>query len=173
MLRSCQHPFRKIAGGREISAARPRPSSAPCCIMKSQARADLQAGFLTRKSSKKMDGSQLTKLQLKVSLTDATVEDLDYSIRQPLRELMDMQVAWPQLMQGDAPPRASKVADPITTGSILITFSPSVLPDINEVLQARMCYGGTIARSRSNRGTRWTRRTNSHSLRDRFPPWIR
>ncbi len=96
----------------------------------------MQVGFLTRKSSKKMEYSQRTELQLEVSIRDVTIDDLDYLIKYLLSELRDMDVASAQLLQGGAAPRDSKAADLITIGSIAITDLPSLLAKIVEAVQA-------------------------------------
>ena len=92
-----------------------------------------------------MDNSQLTRLQLEVSITDGTVEDLDQLTRQLLSELKEMDVESAQLVEAGLAPDGSKAVDPVTIGSVAIAVLPAFLPKIVEAVQAWALRGANRA----------------------------
>ena len=83
-----------------------------------------------------MENPDVTELQLQVSATDATTEDLDEITRQLLTELREMDVQSAQLVTAGPAPSGSKAIDPVTVGSIAISVLPATLPKVVEAVQA-------------------------------------
>jgi hypothetical protein len=83
-----------------------------------------------------MGTPELSELTIQVSAEGATEEDLDRMTRQLLSELREMDVERVELGRAGAAPDGAKVLDPVTTGSILVTVLPSILPKILDGVQA-------------------------------------
>jgi hypothetical protein len=83
-----------------------------------------------------MDNSDLTQLNIEISASDATEEDIDRMTRQLLSELRDTDVDSAELAKGGDAPRGTKSGDPVTMGSIVISALPAVLPAIVSLVQA-------------------------------------
>jgi hypothetical protein len=83
-----------------------------------------------------MDNPQLTELQLEISASDTTTEDIDQITRQLLRELRELDVESAELVKGDRAPDGTKSLDPVTIGSIAIAVLPTALPKVVDAIQA-------------------------------------
>ena len=79
---------------------------------------------------------ELAQLQIEVSASDATEEDIDVMTRQLLSELRETDVESARLAAGGETPRGTKSGDAITVGSIVISALPTVLPAIVGLVQA-------------------------------------
>jgi hypothetical protein len=82
-----------------------------------------------------MDNPELTKLDVEISASDATEEDIDRMTRQLLSELRELNVESAELTKGGPAPEGSK-GDPITIGSIVISALPTALPAVVALVQA-------------------------------------
>jgi hypothetical protein len=82
-----------------------------------------------------MNDPDLTQLNIEISATDATEEDIDRITRQLLSELRELDVESVELAKGEPAPMGSK-GDPITVGSIVISALPTVLPAVVALVQA-------------------------------------
>jgi hypothetical protein len=82
-----------------------------------------------------MDDSTLTDLQIQISSSDGSDEDLDRLTRQLLSELMEADVESVHLIQGTPAPSGAK-GDPVALGSIAVQLLPAVLPGIIGLVQA-------------------------------------
>ncbi len=88
-----------------------------------------------------MDIPELYELSIQVSADDATEEDIDQMTRQLLAELREMDVEGVELGRAGTAPDGTKAIDPITTGSILVTALPAILPKVLEGVQAWVMRG--------------------------------
>ena len=82
-----------------------------------------------------MDNPGLTQLSIEISASDATEEDIDQMTRQLLSELRDTDFESAELAKGGKAPSGTKSVDPVTTGSIVMTVLPAVLPAIVGMIQ--------------------------------------
>ena len=82
-----------------------------------------------------MDDPELTELNIEVSASDATDEDIDLMTRQLLSELQEMDIESAELAEGGPAPKGSK-GDPITIGSIALVALPAVLPKVVDLVQS-------------------------------------
>ena len=82
-----------------------------------------------------MDDPELTELNIEVSASDATDEDIDLMTRQLLSELQEMDIESAELAKSGPAPEGSK-GDPITIGSIALVALPAVLPKVVDLVQA-------------------------------------
>ena len=82
-----------------------------------------------------MDNPDLTQLNIEISASDATEEDIDQMTRQLLSELRDTDVESAELAKGGAAPAGTKSGDAVTMGSIVMTVLPTVLPAIIGMVQ--------------------------------------
>ena len=87
-----------------------------------------------------MTDSNLHQLNIEVSASDATEEDIDWMTRQLLFELRELDVESAQLTRGGAAPAGAK-GDPISIGSIAPELLPSVLPSVLGLVQAWVSRG--------------------------------
>ena len=87
-----------------------------------------------------MSHSALTQLNIEISASDATAEDIDWMTRQLLSELRELDVESVELTKGGAAPAGAK-GDPISIGSIALELLPSVLPSVVGLVQAWMSRG--------------------------------
>jgi len=83
-----------------------------------------------------MDNPDLTQLNIEISASDATEDDIDQMTRQLLSELRETDVESAELTKGGAAPRGTKSVDPVTIGSIVISALPTVLPAVVALVQA-------------------------------------
>jgi hypothetical protein len=88
-----------------------------------------------------MDNSELTELNIEISASDATEDDIDRMTRQLLSELRETDVESAELAKGGDAPRGTKSGDPVTMGSIVISALPTVLPAIIGMVQAWAARG--------------------------------
>jgi len=82
-----------------------------------------------------MDNLEPIQLNLEVSTSDATDDDIDQMTRQLLSELRELDVERAELAKGALAPAGSK-GDPVTIGSIAFVVLPAVLPKVVELVQA-------------------------------------
>ena len=82
-----------------------------------------------------MDNSDLTQLNIEISASDATEEEIDRMTRQLLSELRELNVESANLAKGGPAPTGSK-GDPIAIGSIAMELLPAVLPSVLGLVQA-------------------------------------
>ena len=82
-----------------------------------------------------MDNSDLTQLNLEISASDATEEEIDLMTRQLLSRLRELNVESAKLAKGGPAPAGSK-GDPIAIGSIAMELLPAVLPSVLGLVQA-------------------------------------
>jgi hypothetical protein len=88
-----------------------------------------------------MDNRELSDLNIEISASDATEEELDRMTRQLLSELRETNVESAELAKGEEAPRGSKSGDPVTMGSIVISALPAVLPAVAALVQAWVARG--------------------------------
>jgi hypothetical protein len=88
-----------------------------------------------------MDNPELTHLNIEISASDATEEDIDQMTRQLLSELRGTDVESAELTKGGEAPRGTKSGDPVTMGSIVISALPTVLPAVVALIQAWSARG--------------------------------
>ena len=83
-----------------------------------------------------MTDPELSELQIEISASNATEEDIDRMTRQLLSELRETDVESAELAKGDEAPQGTKSGDTVNMGSIVISVLPSVLPAIVGLVQA-------------------------------------
>lgn len=88
-----------------------------------------------------MDNSGITQLNIEVSASDATEEELDLMTRQLLSELRETDVESAELAKGGDAPRGTKSGEPVTMGSIVISALPTVLPAVVALVQGWTARG--------------------------------
>jgi hypothetical protein len=93
-----------------------------------------------------MDDPDLTQLNIEISASNATEEDIDRMTRQLLSELRETDVESAELAKGGDAPRGTKSGDPVAIGSIVMTVLPTILPAIVGMVQtwATRGYGRTV-----------------------------
>ena len=87
-----------------------------------------------------MDRADPIQLNIEVSATDATEDEIDRLTRQLLIEFRDLDVEYAQLEKGAPAPVGSK-GDAMTMGTIVLEFLPAVLPSVIGLLQSWMSRG--------------------------------
>jgi hypothetical protein len=87
-----------------------------------------------------MNAEDPIELNIKVSVEDATEEDIDLMTRQLLVELRERDVESAELTKGDPAPVGSK-GDPFTIGSIAVEILPAAIPGLMKFIQAWMARG--------------------------------
>jgi hypothetical protein len=87
-----------------------------------------------------MNHPDFAQLNIEVSATDATPEDIDQMTRQLLSELRELDVESAALTKGGAAPAGTK-GDPISIGSIALELLPSMLPSVFGLVQAWVSRG--------------------------------
>ena len=80
------------------------------------------------------------QLNIEVSASDATIEDIDYMTRQLLIELRELNIESVSLVRSEHTPNGAK-GDPITIGSIALDLLPAVLPSVLGLVQAWVSRG--------------------------------
>ncbi len=88
-----------------------------------------------------MSDPELSELNIDVSASDASEEDIDRMTRQLLSELREMDVELAELTRSGQAPEGSKAIDPVTVGSIAISVLPTVLPKVIDGIQAWVMRG--------------------------------
>ncbi|MGZ9166363.1 MAG: hypothetical protein ACXW4U_14425 [Anaerolineales bacterium] len=83
-----------------------------------------------------MDNLDLTQLNIEISASDASEDDIDWMTRQLLSELREMDVESAELAKGGDAPAGTKSGDPVLIGSIVISALPTVLPAVIGLIQA-------------------------------------
>lgn len=87
-----------------------------------------------------MNSPNLTHINIEISASDATEEDIDQMTRQLLSELRELDVQSVKLAKGELAPSGSK-GDPITIGSIAMEVLPAVLPGVLALVQTWITRG--------------------------------
>ena len=87
-----------------------------------------------------MDGSDPVQLNIEVSASDATEEEIDRMTRQLLSEMRELHVESARLARGGPAPVGSK-GDAITMGTIVLDILPAVLPSVLSLIQAWVSRG--------------------------------
>ena len=87
-----------------------------------------------------MDSADFTQLNIEISASDATEEDIDRMTRQLLAELREMDVESAELAKGGPAPAGSK-GDPIAIGTIALELLPTILPSVIGLVQAWAARG--------------------------------
>ncbi|HZM23898.1 MAG TPA: hypothetical protein VFC02_19260 [Anaerolineales bacterium] len=87
-----------------------------------------------------MDGSDPVQLNIEVSASDATEEEIDRMTRQLLSEMRELDVESARLARGGPAPVGSK-GDAITMGTIVLDILPAVLPSVLSLIQAWVSRG--------------------------------
>jgi hypothetical protein len=82
-----------------------------------------------------VSSSESMQLNLEISASDATEEDVDRMTRQLLTELRETDVESAELAKRGAAPKGSK-GDPVTMGSIALVVLPAMLPKVLDFVQA-------------------------------------
>ena len=88
-----------------------------------------------------MAKTDLTELRLEISAQDVAPEDIDQMTRQFLSELRETDVESVQLAPGGPAPAGTKSVDPVTTGAIVMTVLPVVLPKVIDIAQSWIARG--------------------------------
>ena len=88
-----------------------------------------------------MSDPELSELNIDVSASDASEEDIDRMTRQLLSELREMDVKLAELTRSGQAPEGSKAIDPVTVGSIAISVLPTMLPKVIDGIQAWVMRG--------------------------------
>lgn len=88
-----------------------------------------------------MDEPDLTQLNIEISASDATEEDIDRMTRQLLSELRDMEVESADLTKGGPAPSGTKSVDPVMMGNIAIAVLPSILTKVVDFVQSWAARG--------------------------------
>jgi hypothetical protein len=83
----------------------------------------------------------LAQLNIEITASDATEEDLDLMTRQLLSELQETDVDSAGLADGGEAPLGTKSGDVIALGSIVVSALPTVLPTIVGLVQAWAARG--------------------------------
>jgi hypothetical protein len=87
-----------------------------------------------------MDNSGPVQLNIEVSASDATEEEIDRMTRQLLFEVRELDVESAHLARGGPAPEGSK-GDAITMGTIVLQVLPAVLPNVLSLVQAWVSRG--------------------------------
>ena len=88
-----------------------------------------------------MENPDLTELNIEISASNATEEDIDRMTRQLLSELRETDVDSAELTRSGTAPSGTKSGDPIMMGSIVISALPTVLPAVVALVQAWSARG--------------------------------
>ena len=88
-----------------------------------------------------MTHPELAELNIEISASNATEEDLDRMTRQLLSELRETDVESVELTKAGEAPQGTKSGEAITMGSIAISVLPTVLPAIVGLVQAWAARG--------------------------------
>ena len=93
-----------------------------------------------------MNKPELAELNIEISASDASEDDLDRMTRQLLWELRDMEVESAELTKGGPAPHGTKSVDPVMMGNIAIAVLPSILPKVVNFVQswAMRGYGRSV-----------------------------
>lgn len=87
-----------------------------------------------------MDSSGPVQLNIEVSASDATEEEIDRMARQLLFEVRELDVESAHLAKSGPAPVGSK-GDAITMGTIVLQVVPAVLPSVLSLVQAWVSRG--------------------------------
>lgn len=88
-----------------------------------------------------MDNPDIIQLEIEISASDVTDEDIDFMTRQLLIELRETEVESAELVKDEMVPTGTKSGDPVTTGSIVIAALPTVLPAVVGLVQVWIARG--------------------------------
>ena len=87
-----------------------------------------------------MDSSEPIQLNIEVSASDATEDEIDRMARHLLHELRELDVESAQLAKGGPAPVGSK-GDALTMGTIVLEVLPAILPSVLGLLQSWVTRG--------------------------------
>jgi hypothetical protein len=87
-----------------------------------------------------MDNSDPIQLNIEISVSDATEDEIDRMTRYLLREIRELDVESAQLAKGGPAPVGSK-GDAITMGTIVLEVLPAILPSVLGLLQSWVTRG--------------------------------
>lgn len=82
-----------------------------------------------------MSISDSIQLNVEISASDATDDEIDRMTRQLLSELKETDVESAELTKGGGAPKGSK-GDPVTIGSIALVVLPAALPKVIDLVQS-------------------------------------
>jgi len=84
-----------------------------------------------------MDNQEFMQLNIEISASDATEEELDRMTRQLRREIRETDVESVELLkEGTAPAGTMSGGDVVTIGSLVVSALPTVLPSVVAFVQA-------------------------------------
>jgi len=87
-----------------------------------------------------MESLDPIQLNIEVSVTDATEDEIDRMTRYLLQEMRELDVESAQLARGGPAPVGSK-GDAITMGTIVLEVLPAILPSVLGLLQSWVTRG--------------------------------
>ena len=87
-----------------------------------------------------MDNSELIELNIGISISDSSDDDIDRMTRHLLVELRELDVESAQLAKGGPAPVGSK-GDAITMSAIVLQVLPAVLPSVIGLVQSWVARG--------------------------------
>lgn len=87
-----------------------------------------------------MDNQELVELNLEISVSDATEEEVDRLTRQLLAELKATDVESAKLAPSESAPEGSK-GDPVTIGALALEVLPVAIPGVIALVQAWVMRG--------------------------------
>lgn len=96
---------------------------------------------MAKREDNHVNHPELAELNIEVTASDATDDDLDRMTRQLLSELRETDVESAVLATGGQAPQGTKSGEAVTMGSIVISALPTVLPAIIGLVQAWAARG--------------------------------
>lgn len=98
-----------------------------------------------------MDALEPVRLNVEISASDATEDELDELARRLLSELRDQDVESAELAKSGPAPAGSKSAEVITAGAIAMAVLPAALPKVIDFIQAWATRGqGRVVKFKGN-----------------------
>ncbi len=88
-----------------------------------------------------MASTDLIELRLEIEAEGVPEDDLDRMTRQLLSELRETDVESVDLAEDVRAPAGTKAVDPVTTGALVMTVLPAVLPKVIDLAQGWMNRG--------------------------------
>ncbi len=88
-----------------------------------------------------MASTDLIELRLEIEAEGVPEDDLDRMTRQLLSELKETDVESVDLAEDVPAPAGTKAVDPVTTGALVMTVLPAVLPKVIDLAQGWMNRG--------------------------------
>ena len=87
-----------------------------------------------------MNNPNFTQLNIEISASDVTEEDIDWMTRQLLSELRELDIESAELPKGGTAPAGTK-GDSMSIGFIALELLPAVLPSVVGLVQAWVSRG--------------------------------